>query len=277
MTSKSQWSELLSPLHDEWQPHDRWDEIEAAIQRQTLHPLPSNTRKKPCKHPIILYTVMAVACVATVMCGTVLKRPHNNNASLGVIESNNTSTDIVIVNEIVSSNNRGYNPIENTIIYEKKLNINELISYLEYDIRPTSIPSDLQYRSDIFERTPPTIGYTADGTAVDLHNSNFQFIYTNVNKTPRQISIYYSKTNTVVGKMQYHYENNTLFENASTINNITVIIGHLATEMIFDNYDEKVATERYVAEFTVAGIHMQVTTDNLTLDEFLAVVKSIIR
>ncbi len=274
MTFKKQLHKWLHSSDSTWQPHDRWAAIQAAIGHPTSRPISiSKPRRKQPYIKLVIGALATAACLGGVIGGALWNTCQNNQQEISSI----TIQDEIIINEVTYIVSTDHRPISSNVSYIKILNITDLISYLNYDIRPTVVPSDLQYRNDVFEKKPPTVGYTANGDIVELRNSNFQFIYTGNKPTPRQISIFYSKTATAVGEMHYHPvdANEPYYE--SQINGTAVKIGHVSTSMYFEGHTDKWPTERYVAEFTVADIHLQVTADNLTLDEFLSVIKSIIR
>ncbi len=266
--------ELLRPLQKP-APEGQWEAIRREIERRGLQPGNKGIRH-PCR--LVKLTLLAAAVAAVVL--LMVCCPHGNKSrmtpavgetSVPAEQSGNT----VCVNEVtVVFEPYGYTGGEN-LIHQKVIYFDDVLELLAYDICPAQYPDDLQFSSG---ENPFTLDYHSDGSFVTVPPHNiFRLDYTGGTGVPRQIVIYCSNITSPVGVYEYRLKDTTAPCELSAINGLSVKIGHLSTTEKFAGFTDKQPTERYVAEFTVAGIHTQVTADNLTLEEFVAVVSSMIR
>ncbi len=275
MKTKEDLRVALSPLLAEVKPAD-WTVMETALRRHQLRPLPQPRRRKRAGMRALLCAVVFMTVFAVFFCSPFFTTDGWYTEFLPSTEET-PAEDTVLVNEVIMVEFTDHHVDNITVACTKKLGMDDILMYLGRDIRPTAYPVDLEFNQTAFEQELQTLEYGVDGELISYPTYNdFYFSYIGGTLLPRQIQIYCSKVCAQVGKSEYHSIDTAYL--LSTINHVQVKIGHLLTKDIFENFDEdKMPTERYVAEFTVADIHVQVTTDNLTLEEFVAVVRSMIR
>ncbi len=277
--------ETLLPLLDEYNV-DRWSAIENTIRQKQLPVV----KKSSINYKKMVGKLIACAAAIAVSIGGLLQSSSSTDKlvvespgvsveeSVGQSDHEEDNEDEVYINEMNAIPGRSNILISPDDMYKKELNMSESIDYLGYDILPDFTPSDIQFRKDLFDKKPPALSYYNNGTLIihPMYNT-FNFVYSNKTDTARQIQICCSKTTIPNGGKIYTLKNPDEKPKVSIINNMNVKVGHSWFSQNFEGSTELTHTDRYVAEFTIKGIHTQVVTDNLSLEEFLTVVKSMIR
>ncbi len=268
----------LLPLLEELPP-DRWEALQAEWRRRQLCVVvPFRPRRKRRFPRLLLCTVAAMTACGVLLCtpaGGAWLFGQDRTPAVSHTAGESVMADNIVVNEVKEYKRKHYNPPMSDIAYTKELDWDNLIDYLGYDIRPVDYPNDLCFRKDWVEQHPLELKYNQNGNVVAMQHNNFT--YTSTGLSPRQLVIHYSKIKTPVSDRVYCLKDKNTESVQATINNIQVKIGYLLTKGKFDGFIDDMPTERYVAVFTVKGVYLQVTADNLTLEEFVAVIKSMIR
>ena len=146
--------------------------------------------------------------------------------------------------------------------YKSAIELEEYISYLGYDPRPTWLPEDMKE----LERLVQLWYYEND----DILDSSCRFYYSDYfgDSKAKRIDIDVDK-----GKLPNTDISILGEEKTSYINNIEIIMGHMVMDKIYDANNDL-----YYAEFIYNGIGYRITAENgVTQEEFIKVLKSIIR
>ncbi len=268
--------EALSPLLNA--PHaDRWP----AIRQELLHREVRVVSKPVTRHRLPIRTLALCAVTILAILGTMIPLLRSDSRlPIGAPISSNAeaSEDIVVVNEVEAVPNQSSYPITLSKIYTEELSLEDVFAHLNAIVPPQQLPSDIQFRRDLFEKKTTKLTYDSEGSLLVHPSYNvFYFFYTAKDNPVRKVQISCSKTIVPEGEIKYTLLEESSQYNISVINNLEVKIGHLWMKQNFEYSTEYEHSERYVAEFTVAGIHTQVVSDNLTLEEFVTTVKSMIR
>ncbi|HLU22357.1 MAG TPA: hypothetical protein VKZ77_07720 [Bacillaceae bacterium] len=165
--------------------------------------------------------------------------------------------------------------------YKRELTVDEVISYLGMDVRPSKLPHGFKEYTEVYPDTKFTIIYNNDGTvAFDQFIFSYKKDFTNEEYNPldKQLQV-------LVSKQGFVKDYVILFEDEmdkSIINGHELIIGKRKID-----YGPYTAVEDgpniptgyydlFVAKFIMDKIHLEVIADNFTEEEFVEAITSIL-
>lgn len=245
------------------------------------------------KQRIIFLSLASAACIGIIaLSGSILNNQSDNNDKISngdvVIENNDTNHQKDLVTRVVFNQidtEAGFADSDNRLVlpnggYEKKLTQAESFDYLGKDVRPTFLPEGIKYLGDEFPEFSQTIFYNLDNS---VYHDQFYFSYAydfeSYNPLEKKIGITVSKVSSAQDDCISIWAENM---EASKIKDIDVMIGK--REMPYGPFTPvedgpsipSGYYDLFVAEFSYDGLNYQVISDNLTEEEFVKVLASMI-
>ena len=295
MKRKDRIEAALEPLFDDGIP-DRWKEIEARVDAAApVHMVPRRKRRYSAAIAAAACTVVAAAAVWGGYLAAGTRRPAVGDFSEGAAPSadgglpSGTGREAaglppasvpeddagrLVIHELESGVAAMPLLIPDDEMYTEYWDIGQVLGYLGRDIRPTALPADMR-------QVGPDRGWSAefynDGTMIPYPCYNeFGFYYTGkeeeIPELTRRLRVDATRTNSRVGDMLYMFDEDM---EPSVLAGVEMRIGHCRVGH-YDGGKEPIGWyDRYVAQFTLDGLTMQMVSENLDEGEFLAAVRSV--
>ena len=245
------------------------------------------------KQRMIFLSLASAACIGIIaLSSSVLKNESDNNGKISngdaVIENDDINHQKYVMSEVI------FNQIDTELdlsdsdnrlklkdgCYEKKLNQAESFNYLGKDVRPTFLPEGIKYYGDEYTAFLQTIFYNSDNSVyLDQFHFSYAYEFDVYDPLMKKINISVSKVSSAQDDCISIWAENM---EASKINNIDVMIGK--REMPYGPFTPvedgpgipSGYYDLFVADFSYDGLNYQVISDNLTEEEFVKILASMI-